>query len=125
MKLIKLRLSVVVYCGIILLLSSIPAKSFPILPLFGLDKFVHLIEYTFFGILLLRCVVEFKPIPVLIMFSAGILFGIIDEFWQSMIPGRITTFEDWLADSAGVILGGIILIITKLAVEKFKSKRNG
>tara|TARA_B100000315_G_scaffold257604_1_gene306974 strand:+ start:5028 stop:5405 length:378 start_codon:yes stop_codon:yes gene_type:complete len=125
MNLIKLRPSVIFYCVIILLLSSIPAKSFPILPLFGLDKFVHLIEYTFFGILLLRCVVEFKLIPVLLMFSAGILFGIIDEFWQSMIPGRITTLEDWLADSAGVILGGTIVIITKLSAEKFKSKQNG
>jgi VanZ family protein len=35
----------------------------------------------------------------------GILFGCIDESWQSMIPGRFPSQYDVFADGIGVICG--------------------
>jgi len=35
----------------------------------------------------------------------GVLFGCLDEAWQSMIPGRFPSHYDIIADGIGVIFG--------------------
>ena len=47
----------------------------------------------------------------------GILFGCIDEIWQSFIPGRNPSYYDVIADGIGVILGVITIRMIK---KKFK-----
>ena len=43
----------------------------------------------------------------------GILFGCIDEIWQSFIPGRYPSYYDVFADGIGVILGVITIRLIK------------
>ena len=35
----------------------------------------------------------------------GVGYGALDEWHQSLVPGRDVSVGDWVADSAGVILG--------------------
>ena len=44
----------------------------------------------------------------------GIVFGCVDEIWQSVIPGRQPSYYDVMADSIGVTLG----VITIHMIEK-------
>ena len=43
----------------------------------------------------------------------GIIFGCIDEMWQSLIPGRNPSYYDVIADGIGVILGVITIRMIK------------
>ncbi|MBC8012213.1 MAG: VanZ family protein [Burkholderiales bacterium] len=70
-------------------------------PIVDIDKLVH---FSVFG--LLATLVARAPgmrhawVAVL----AVSLFGISDEFRQSLTPGRSVEFNDWLADTAGACL---------------------
>ena len=35
--------------------------------------------------------------------AAGFAIGFLDEIYQLLVPGRMTEFLDWVADSAGII----------------------
>lgn len=37
--------------------------------------------------------------------GVAVLFGITDEWHQSMVPGRVADIADWLADAVGAALG--------------------
>ena len=45
--------------------------------------------------------------------TLGIIFGCIDEMWQSLIPGRNPSYYDVIADGIGVILGVITIRMIK------------
>ena len=47
----------------------------------------------------------------------GIIFGCMDEIWQSFIPGRNPSYYDVIADGIGVILG-----VTTIRMIKKQSK---
>ena len=36
------------------------------------------------------------------------LFAALDEVYQMLIPGRLCSFQDWLADFAGIIVGSLL-----------------
>ncbi len=69
------------------------------------DKLFHMIE---FGGLGLALVVNFVLFPgkyrFLKMISSGILWAVLDEFHQSFVPGRDSSFQDILADTAGLLI---------------------
>lgn len=74
------------------------------------DKLFHVIEYGFFGWLLIRAhVLSFpkKPLKILAMaaFFLGVFYGLSDEWHQSFVPYRNSSFWDAATDAAGVFLG--------------------
>tara|TARA_S200000501_G_scaffold371591_1_gene414968 strand:- start:8202 stop:8558 length:357 start_codon:yes stop_codon:yes gene_type:complete len=96
-----------VYLLIILLVSSIPGNSMP-KSWFSLgweDKIYHIIEYSLLGVLAYRSYYRSFKRPFLIISIGGLCFGIFDEIYQSMIPGRFPNAFDVIADAIGVILG--------------------
>jgi len=101
------------YLLLILIGSSIPGKSVPIVFALTWDKLLHVIEYFLLGVLGYRAYENrHKHITILIA-TFGILFGCIDEMWQSFIPGRYPSYYDVIADGIGVILGVITIHIIK------------
>ena len=47
-------------------------------------------------------------IPGLLLLLMGVAYGALDEWHQNFVPGRYSTVGDWVADSAGVMLGLVL-----------------
>jgi VanZ family protein len=106
----------VAYACVIIGLSSIPGKSFPDLNWLSYDKLLHIGEYLIFGFLVSN--VLRKPIPnrtylLLITLLLAGTFGGLDELYQHLIPGRLPSYRDWIADAIGVLTGSLIYIAVK------------
>ena len=103
------------YATIIFLISSIPGSS-PILQnveKYIWDKLLHLLEYLVLGILLMRALsLSFKRRSlehlVFMALAVGSLYALTDEWHQSFVPLRDASFHDWMADSAGVLIGALV-----------------
>ena len=73
--------------------------------MFTFDKFLHIIEYFIFGILLYFSFHKFLKYPVIVCLIIGVFYGLIDELYQSTVHGRSSSGLDVLADIIGLILG--------------------
>ena len=47
-------------------------------------------------------------VPGLLLLLMGVGYGALDEWHQSFVPGRYSSVGDWVADSAGVMLGLVL-----------------
>jgi VanZ family protein len=106
---------VALYAGAIFFLS---AQSHPEdqLPSFLLkdvsDKVLHAVEY---GILSLLCYRAFRwgagPAvarqAVVLAIVAASVYGLTDEVHQLFVPFRESDWQDWLADTAGAVIGAM------------------
>jgi len=111
-KIIKLWLPVILYAGLIFLISSIPCSYFPS-RFYSIDKIFHLIEYLFFGLLLTRAIknsfVNLNRVKLcIIVVSIAILYGVSDEFHQLFVIGRCASSWDVLVDGIGGLIAGVI-----------------
>ena len=100
-------LPVLIYAGLILALSSIPGSAMPFGRLLSYDLLLHFAEYAIFGFLLARAVRYWlaEPYQIFLLTLALVAaFAALDEVYQSMIPERISSLEDWLADLVGATL---------------------
>jgi VanZ family protein len=75
----------------------------------GRDKLAHAVEYSVFGYLLGSAFWE-SPRPrtrrrLVFALLVGIAYGSVDELYQSLVPGRVTSLADLGADSVGILLG--------------------
>ena len=102
------------YGGLILLLSSIPASYLPRDELFTIDKLFHVIEYFVFALLVgfahiysVKRRHRMKWIPYTL--RIGMIVPILDELYQGLIPGRISSWLDVIADLSGVTLAIVTL----------------
>jgi VanZ family protein len=72
-----------------------------------LDKVAHLIVYTLFAMLAYRVVKERRAFAYLCL---GIIaYGGLMEVAQSFSPGRFMSGYDFLANTLGVVLGGVVV----------------
>jgi VanZ family protein len=73
------------------------------------DKLFHGIAYGLLGLLLAGALFDPRHPDrmVFIAWLLGSLYGLSDEFHQSLIPGRDADLLDVLADSAGALLGAL------------------
>ena len=116
-------LPLIVYWIILFVATSIPAQS---VPSFGVgDKLNHFLAYLILA-LLLYPTLSFqekskfaKCNAVLLTISIILLYGVLDELHQMLIPGRSAEFLDWIADAVGAVCG--VLIISSL-LKKFKKE---
>jgi VanZ family protein len=109
-------LGVVLYALLIIGLSSIPGQSLPDLKWLSSDKLIHLGEYMIFGFLVAATLVIYIPEASRLypgtLLMAG-MFAALDEAYQYVIPGRLPSFRDWVADIIGIAIGGLIYLIWK------------
>ena len=94
------------YCGLILYVSSLAPKELPDGHSVVSDKVLHLLEYGLWGILCWGAFVKrrgFFPWGLVVF---GAWFGILDECWQDWL-GRKRSADVWDAavDALGSFLG--------------------
>ena len=81
----------------------------------NLDKIVHALVFGLLSFLLLKSLHKFSfANGRIILFGVGlvvILLGVMDEWVQSMVPGRTASPMDVLADGVGVAL---VLMMNKI-----------
>lgn len=93
----------------------------------NLDKIQHIILYFGFGILLYltffnsnkKSIQKYAAIFAIIV---GILYGITDEFHQSLVPGRVASNADLFANSIGLTIAQILIIV--LMFRKYTNRKN-
>ena len=91
----------------------------------GLDKVAHALAFGALAFALDFALVATRgDLPVyrrhLWVFLAAALYGAVDEWHQSFIPGRDASVGDWLADCAGAALG-----LAAACLPWFRSRRLG
>ncbi len=106
---------IVTWAALIYYLSDQPGLDIPLaFPL--QDKLMHLLAYGILGFLALGTqrprasgyrVQDYWKITAL-----TILYGVLDEFHQSFVPGRDADVLDVLADASGGLLGAGVLFFT-------------
>lgn len=115
LRLLWLWSPVGVYLALILYissLSSIPwAAHTP-------DWLNHGVEYAGLAILLVRALNDGldRPVPrwrLLLTFGLCVLYGTIDELYQTLTPDRFSDWRDVLADGAGAALGLLVLCLAR------------
>jgi VanZ family protein len=81
------------------------------------DKVLHFVFFSGGGVVLaalLRLTTRLRP--WLLVFAATLvlsLLGAADEYHQQFVPGRDgLSLADWIADTAGALAGGVLLIRT-------------
>ena len=80
----------------------------------GTDKLVHGGLYLILGLSLAWGRGRTgSGVPVVILLLMGVGYGALDEWHQSFVPGRDVSVGDWVADSAGVMLG--LLLFSSLS----------
>ena len=106
---------VALYAGTIFFLSaqSHPEEQLPSFLLEGVsDKVLHAVEY---GILSLLCYRAFRwaagpavarQAVVLAIVTASV-YGLTDEVHQLFVPFRESSWQDWLADTIGAVIGAM------------------
>lgn len=115
----KYYLPAVLWAVVIFTGSSIPSHSLPSFAIKVQDLILHFVEYTILGFCLALAFMQSPSRITWKFFSlasfTGILYGASDEFHQKFVSGRVSSFNDLLADSAGVLFG----LLTYIAISRF------
>jgi VanZ family protein len=102
---LNMWLPVVIWAALIFTISSVPSLDSGL----GvwdtvLRKIAHVAEYAVLGALLYRAVRR-EPAAIFL----GSLYAVTDEVHQSFVAGRHGSPVDWLIDTAGVVVGVLLL----------------
>lgn len=103
---------------IVLVLTLIPGEELPNVPVFGIDKIVHV---GIFGLLMLLSAAglykssQLNSIrkPGLLALIYSVSFGVIIELIQPFVPGRSFSYFDILANTIGVALGYMTYVLLR------------
>ena len=110
MKIRFFRILLILYAVLILLVSSIPGNSIPRFVLFSWDKLLHLIEYSILSFLSVNSFDKKSKKQIIIISFFCLCFAMLDEVWQSFIPGRFSSALDVIADGIGIVIGSIFAV---------------
>ncbi len=111
----------IIYWIILFIATSLPVQSVPAIAIS--DKINHFLAYFILSVLLnLALIFQRKSIFFFNNAAAAAViiasvYGALDEIHQIFIPGRFAEVLDWLADTAGAVLG--VLFISYL-IKKLK-----
>ena len=105
----------VLYAGVIFFFSaqSHPEDQLPSFLLRNVsDKVLHAVEY---GILSLLCYRAFRGAAgpavarqaVVLAIVTASVYGLTDEVHQAFVPLREASWQDWLADTIGAVIGAM------------------
>jgi VanZ family protein len=117
---------VAVYIVLILVASSIPNLRSPG-GWVGSDKAWHLLEYAVLGGLLRRAFGRPGTSGWAAALTAAAAVAALDEFYQSLVPGRFSSFYDWTADLFGAGIGSALApVLTRWSTRvRSRGKRTG
>ncbi|MBD3404413.1 hypothetical protein GF420_16095 [candidate division GN15 bacterium] len=103
------HLPVILYATLIIVASSIRDLATPQVRFLALDKLVHFIEYSIFAFITFRSFSHLGPrvslnLAYLLCVLFVSIFALLDEFYQSFIPGRVMDIKDLAMDIGGAVL---------------------
>ena len=113
---LRYQFPAIAWAGIIFFASSIPASKLPRMALMVNDKLIHGIIFFILGLLVYRAFEPRIASPdfdwgrFLIAVSAVVVYGVLDEFHQSFVPGRTVDIKD----AIGGLISGLVLFISSL-----------
>ena len=107
------RILLISYALLILIVSSTPSSDLPKTWLLQYDKMIHFFEYFIFGFLAIKSlsIISFRNACILI--PCGVNFGMLDEYLQSFISGRLSSGLDVLSDTLGFTVGLILAYLNQ------------
>lgn len=100
-------LAVLVYAGMIFVLSALPGESLPSVAIS--DKLLHALEFGGLTVLLCRALRAYiitrsaRHVAVVSVLIA-VCYGLVDEAHQLLVPQRLADFADLVADGCGALL---------------------
>lgn len=106
----------VAYAVLIFIVSSMSRLAPPDIGITFFDKIIHCGEYGLFFLLALRAVIA-APVGLsrraayIAAFVLTVVYGALDEFHQSFVPGRDADVNDLLADTCGALLAAAAYFI--------------
>ena len=98
------------WMAVIFGLSSLPGSAVPIGRFGSLGHFVLYAALGGLYLLTLRPVLATPHARVVAVVLAS-LYGLSDEFHQAFVPGRVPDPADWLVDTAGAVVGVLVVHI--------------
>ncbi len=106
---------VLFYVAIIFTLSAQPNLKPPV-DFENADKWCHMIEYGGLGILMARALratarLRLAVAGALLVLVIGVGIAAGDEYFQSFVPGRDSSFFDWMADATGLLLAQMLFLL--------------
>lgn len=106
-----------VYIGIISTLSLMPSEQVSFTANFW-DKGLHIFAYSGFSILLFWAFSKWTHRIVGLLLLSG--YGIAIECLQGLSPGRDSSINDVLANSAGLFIGAFLFFILQKFIQLFR-----
>ena len=103
----------IAYSGLIFWLSSQPQLAFvgdaP-------DYLLHFLAYFGMGLLTVRAFARGLAVPVAnrvacLSVALSVAYAASDEFHQSFVPGRVASYQDFVADGLGVLVALAALLV--------------
>jgi len=87
-----------------------------------IDYLLHIIEYgslTFLALLTFSDKkYSFQPQKLLFIIAVLVIFALVDELHQKIIPGRSYNIYDFFSNLAGIIVGSLISLLLFRRAEK-------
>jgi len=80
----------------------------PKVEIWSFDKIFHFIEYFILAFLAINSCQNSKLKVLIVIILAGIVYGGFIELWQGSVIGRNASYYDEIANSFGMIIGGIV-----------------
>jgi VanZ family protein len=112
MFMLKWKVSFVLYCALVLYVSSLSPKEIPDVGLDFSDKVLHLIEYALMGVLAWGSFGRGSTGFPWALFAFCACFGIVDECWQDWwAKGRSPEVWDVAMDAIGAFVGLLISMV--------------
>lgn len=88
------------------------------------DKIVHFCLYTVMGAALAYPRRQGVRAAHVVMIGLGALYGALDEWHQSFVPGRDPSLGDWAADVVGVLIGYWMALLAVGLLEGSKQRES-
>lgn len=118
-------LPVVGYMALVTYLSSRTPDGLPTFDFIPLDKVLHVIEYAGLGFLVCRAIAPVQPVARRLFFAIAwcIVFGLVDEWHQTFVPGRQGNDPgDLTADAIGGAIGAVSQVVFARAWGRIRVK---
>ncbi len=114
---LKFWFPVLLYSAIIFGISALPNLQVPVAKP-NADKVAHVLEHIPFGFLVLRALRKSFPKGSFFYLWLGAVVlvgahGLLDEYHQSFVPGRESSWQDVMADMIGGMIGALLYLQRK------------
>lgn len=109
--------------------SSIPGHQLPLLNEWNADKIVHGMAFAVIGALFMRPLsrtswgVARPRLALLCAVGLASAWGALDELHQLFTPNRACDWRDWVADTAGAVVGVLAVHGVVIARRRRRTRR--